>query len=158
MENEKQLAKLRDQILIFVSVVAVLCIGLAGFILYQLIDVKWPVSLILCLSVLVVILLASSVIIIWLGNLRYKQLIDCLCLKIENDKKRDYDKVQSQLNHDYRMAALESENLHQIVKEISDKKETTEIKDGKTEKVVKISLNTALVDDIKKLKIEIEKI
>ncbi len=134
METEEHFNKLRNQILIFVSVVPTFCIVLAGLILFILFEADGQLTQILCLSVIVVFLIAASVTITWLGNIRFKQLIECQCLQIENDKKRDYDKVQSQLNHDYRMAALKLENLHQIVKEISEKKETSETKKAKPKK------------------------
>jgi hypothetical protein len=149
METEEHFNKLRNQILIFVLVATALCIGLSGFILYQLIDIKGPLSLILCLSVIVFFLIAASVTITWLGNIRFKQLIECQCLQIENDKKRDYDKTQAQMNQTYRLAALKWERLHQVVTEISEKTTTKSVEeDGKKKEVINTILNNKLIDSI----------
>ena len=158
MENEKQLAKFKNLIWVFAPALVVLTLFVSVQIRHVIIKEDNPCCLILCLTALYVILIGSVIVLLYLYNLRLKQLIDCQNLQIENDKKREYDKLQSQLNHEYRMAALESENLHQFIKEISKKKESNETKDDKTEKIVKISLDTALVDLIKQLKIEIDKL
>ena len=111
MENEKQLAKFKNLIWVFAPALVVLTLFVSVQIRHVIIKEDNPCCLILCLTALYVILIGSVIVLLYLYNLRLKQLIDCQNLQIENDKKREYDKLQSQLNHEYRMAALESENL-----------------------------------------------
>ena len=157
MANEEQFIKLKHSALYYVALSSIVLIMIV--LLLALLKVERTVTQIICLSVIATVLLCSIIFLFRLDYLRQRQLIDYQNLMIENDKKRIHEKAQADLNQAYRLEALKLEKLHQIVKEISEKTTKKSVEeDGTKKEVISTLLNNTLIDNIKQLKIEIDKI
>jgi len=149
MANEEQFIKLKHPVVYYVSFLLMALIMFLAMIvlLLALLKVERTVTQIICLSVIATVLLCSIIFLFRLDYLLQRQLIDYQNLMIENDKKRIHEK------------ALKLEKLHQIVKEISEKTTKKSVEeDGTKKEVISTLLNNTLIDNIKQLKIEIDKI
>ena len=158
MENENQIETFKNLIWVIILSSVLLTLFASIGIGYGIIIEENPFWLILLLAALIVILISLFIVLLWIYNLRLKQLLKYHNIAIENDKKRNHEKAQADLNHQYRVEALKFETLHQTVKELRKKDETDKNKDIKTEEAINVLLNATLLDAIKKLKNEFDKI
>jgi hypothetical protein len=153
MENSELFKKVKQHVYVFCANILLTITGVVLLILQ--LNGKDFNFMDCIITALIVILLLIFVFELWIYNQRLKQLLEYYYTQTENDKKRAYEEKLSQFNQNYRIEVLKQEMLHQIVKEISVKTENTE---KPNEKEIKISINHTIIEDIKKVKDEIDNI
>jgi hypothetical protein len=107
------------------------------------------------LNGLIILVFISSGFFAWLYFQYVKRSEDRKDLLIENGKKREQEELQLKLNLYYRLEALKWEKLHSVIKEITEKKEYSS---KENEKTITFSINHSLIQEIKKVMNEIDKI
>jgi hypothetical protein len=152
MENSELFKKVKQQVYMFIAIILLTISGIVLLIIR--INGANDICVTCIIAGLIMCLLLILILAIWIYNQRLKQLLEYSFNQEENEKRRTYEEKQSQLNHNYRLEVLKQETFHQIVKEISEKKENTE---NPKEKVIKIFINHSLIEDIKTVKDKIDK-
>ena len=144
---------MKNYIYMFLIVILLTLIGIIIFIIKFNADNSIYLNLIIGGLILCLIELLS--IALWMFSQRFKQLLEYEHHEKENGEKRTFEDKQAMLNQDYRNKALNQDKLLQVIKEISEKKEDTE---NPKEKKITFTINHSLIEDIKKVKDEIDKI
>lgn len=152
MDNKELFGKLKKytSVLIAFSLLTIVCIVLFTICAKR----EYNIFLEYFFAGLIVVFLLILVYVMWMYNQRLKQLFKYSFTQAENEKRRTFDENQAERNHNYRLEVLKQETFHQIVKEISEKKEDTT---KPNEKRIIININHSLINEIKKVKDEIDK-
>lgn len=135
-------------------ILATIPVAFAILIIYLLLDEN-DVLFKITLSGLIILVFISSGFFSWLYFQYSKRSEDRKDLILENGKKREQEELQLKLNLYYRLEALKWEKLYSVIKEITEKKEDTS---KKNEKTITFSINHSLIQEIKKVMNEIDKI
>jgi len=140
----------KTKIVILATIPVVFAIPIILF-LWDVNDVLFKITL----SGLIILVFISSGFFSWLYFQYVKRSEDRKDLFLENEKKREQEELQLKLNLYYRLEALKWEKLHSVIKEITEKKEYSS---KENEKTITFSINHSLIQEIKKVMNEIDKI
>lgn len=107
------------------------------------------------IEAIVFVFLIVTFLIGYIVHLRHKRILKKLAFnESENDKKRQFDKEQANLNQVYRQNALENDYFKQVVQALSVK---TEDKSNPDQKVTHHKIDLNLLNDVLHVKNELLK-
>jgi hypothetical protein len=163
MENDEQLKgeesfnKYERLLFVYAGIVGLTLVG-EILLIVQIIHEKNDICITYIIVILAVCLLLLLVLVICLFNKRLKQMLEYSFNQHENEKKRAYEKGQSEQNQEYRLETLKWEKIHQIAKLVLEKEKQKDDENDKKKDTINIPVAKSLIEAIKEIKEEIERI